>query len=310
MWSRRCSRGCDPEPDPAADARRAGRPAPGRRSASTRAATLGYRVCRAICVAIVGLWFRPRVQRAGQHARPRGRSILAPVHRSFADFAFSALRHRRKLFFMAKEELWKIGRSAGAARRSGAFPVHRESADREALERAEEVLRRGQLLVMFPEGAAPGGTRSASCPGGGGVPGRPHRGADRPDRDRRLASGPCPRDPSIPKPSGSRLGRRRAGAQPEPQRRGRVARARCTRRPRTADADPGGLRAPARPPIDARGAVSTARALKRSRRQVRRADAGVAEPEEQVGALLRGARGPLVPHGRPLGRPASPAGRR
>ena len=34
----------------------------------------------------------------------------------------------------------------------GAFPVHRESADREALQRAEQVLVRGQLLVMFPEG--------------------------------------------------------------------------------------------------------------------------------------------------------------
>ena len=34
----------------------------------------------------------------------------------------------------------------------GAFPVHRESADREALQRAEEVLRRGEVLVLFPEG--------------------------------------------------------------------------------------------------------------------------------------------------------------
>jgi 1-acyl-sn-glycerol-3-phosphate acyltransferase len=34
----------------------------------------------------------------------------------------------------------------------GAFPVHRESADREALQRAEEILLRGQVLVLFPEG--------------------------------------------------------------------------------------------------------------------------------------------------------------
>ena len=34
----------------------------------------------------------------------------------------------------------------------GAFPVHRESADREALQRAEEVLRKDELLVLFPEG--------------------------------------------------------------------------------------------------------------------------------------------------------------
>ena len=34
----------------------------------------------------------------------------------------------------------------------GAFPVHRESADRSALRHAEEVLRQGQVLVLFPEG--------------------------------------------------------------------------------------------------------------------------------------------------------------
>ena len=30
--------------------------------------------------------------------------------------------------------------------------MHRESADREALQRAEEVLKRGECLVLFPEG--------------------------------------------------------------------------------------------------------------------------------------------------------------
>jgi 1-acyl-sn-glycerol-3-phosphate acyltransferase len=34
----------------------------------------------------------------------------------------------------------------------GAFPVNRSSADRSALNHAEEVLRAGQALVLFPEG--------------------------------------------------------------------------------------------------------------------------------------------------------------
>jgi len=78
--------------------------------------------------------------------------ILAPVHRSFADFGFTAFCTKRKLFFMTKDELWKnkwLGRLLLSV---GAFPVHRESADREALQRAEEVLKKGSVLVLFPEG--------------------------------------------------------------------------------------------------------------------------------------------------------------
>jgi 1-acyl-sn-glycerol-3-phosphate acyltransferase len=78
--------------------------------------------------------------------------ILAPVHRSFADFGFTAFCTDRKLFFMAKDSLWKNPWLGRLLLYVGAFPVHRESADREALQRAEEVLARGQCLVLFPEG--------------------------------------------------------------------------------------------------------------------------------------------------------------
>ena len=81
-----------------------------------------------------------------------GPVILAPVHRSFADFGFAAFCTDRKLFFMTKDEMWKNKWLGKLLLSVGAFPVHRESADREALQRAEEVLRQGQVLVLFPEG--------------------------------------------------------------------------------------------------------------------------------------------------------------
>ena len=113
--------------------------------------TFVYRVCRTVFEALVRLWFRPLVTgRANVPAE--GPVILAPVHRSFADFAFTAVITDRKLFFMAKDSLWRhrlLGRFLLAM---GAFPVHRESADREALRHAEEVLALGQVLVLFPEG--------------------------------------------------------------------------------------------------------------------------------------------------------------
>jgi 1-acyl-sn-glycerol-3-phosphate acyltransferase len=110
-----------------------------------------YRAERTIFVTVLWAWFRPKV--VGRENIPAtGPAILAPVHRSFADFGFAAFCTERKLFFMTKDEMWKNKWLGKLLLTVGAFPVHRESADREALQRAEEVLRRGELLVIFPEG--------------------------------------------------------------------------------------------------------------------------------------------------------------
>jgi 1-acyl-sn-glycerol-3-phosphate acyltransferase len=136
-----------------------GSAAPGRNKAFRIDARLtpGYRFCRGVVRVVVRLWWRPRVY--GRAFVPEtGPVILAPVHRSFADFVFTAVTTERKLFFMAKDSLWKSRFLGWLLLTLGAFPVHRESADREALARAEEVLRQGGLLVLFPEGARQEGT--------------------------------------------------------------------------------------------------------------------------------------------------------
>ena len=113
--------------------------------------TVLYRAERTIFVTVLWTWFRPKVV-GREHIPATGPAILAPVHRSFADFGFAAFCTERKLFFMTKDEMWKNKWLGRLLLTVGAFPVHRESADREALQRAEEVLRRGELLVLFPEG--------------------------------------------------------------------------------------------------------------------------------------------------------------
>ena len=129
------------------------RPAPGRHQEFAIEPTrkIGYRVMRRIFTALLELWFRPKVV-GKEHVPATGPVILAPVHRSFADFGFTALCTRRKLFFMAKDSLWKHKALGNLLLYLGVFPVHRESADREALQRAEEILNLGQCLVLFPEG--------------------------------------------------------------------------------------------------------------------------------------------------------------
>jgi 1-acyl-sn-glycerol-3-phosphate acyltransferase len=58
----------------------------------------------------------------------------------------------RKVFFMAKEGIFHPAIFGALLTRLGAFPVDRTSADRESLRLSEEVLKRGQALVLFPEG--------------------------------------------------------------------------------------------------------------------------------------------------------------
>ena len=110
-----------------------------------------YRVERMVFATALWAWFRPKVV-GKEHIPATGAAILAPVHRSFADFGFAAFCTERKLFFMTKDEMWNNKWLGKLLLTVGAFPVHRESADREALQCAEEVLRRGELLVLFPEG--------------------------------------------------------------------------------------------------------------------------------------------------------------
>ncbi len=110
-----------------------------------------YRVERMIFVTALWAWFRPEVS-GREHVPETGPVILAPVHRSFADFGFAAFCTDRKLFFMTKDEMWENKWLGKLLLSVGAFPVHRESADREALQRAEEVLRRARCSCV-PEGS-------------------------------------------------------------------------------------------------------------------------------------------------------------
>ena len=84
--------------------------------------------------------------------QPVGPVIIAPVHRSFIDF-FVDLRGRRPETALHGQGLLVEERPARPLLPSvGAFPVHRESADREALRRAQQVLDAGEVLILFPEG--------------------------------------------------------------------------------------------------------------------------------------------------------------
>jgi len=122
-----------------------------RRSAGVRVPPVVYRLLRALVHVINRAYWRVEVE--GADSVPlTGPVILAPVHRSFMDFFVVSEVTKRKIFYMTKEEMWKTPLLGSFLDSVGAFPVHRDGADRLALERAQDVLERGDVLILFPEG--------------------------------------------------------------------------------------------------------------------------------------------------------------
>ena len=83
-----------------------------------------------------------------------GGCILASNHEAPADPFIIAVATTREIRFMAKSELFG-NRVLGAVLRAlGAFPVERGSGDRVAFSEAAELLRRGEVLGIFPQGTS------------------------------------------------------------------------------------------------------------------------------------------------------------
>jgi 1-acyl-sn-glycerol-3-phosphate acyltransferase len=126
-------------------------------AAATRFQLAFYGVARAVFAGWAYTFWRVRVK-GREHVPPTGSYILAPVHRSNIDTILMACVSRRRLRYMGKDSLWKKRHWAWVLTALGGFPVHRGTADREALRLGEEAVRSGEALVVFPEGTRRSGT--------------------------------------------------------------------------------------------------------------------------------------------------------
>ena len=121
-----------------------------------RADLVFYRAVRALVVGFCRLFWRLSVDGL-EHVPREGPFVLAPVHRSNIDTLVVAKVTTRRLRYMGKDSLWKFAWLGKVLSALGAFPVHRGSADREALRRCIEVIQGGEPLVIFPEGTRQSG---------------------------------------------------------------------------------------------------------------------------------------------------------
>jgi 1-acyl-sn-glycerol-3-phosphate acyltransferase len=116
----------------------------------SRVQRVWYAFVRSLVVGFSRTFWRLRVE--GTEHVPDGPFILSPVHRSNIDTPLVAAVTRRPLRYMGKDAMWKYGWSAWFFTSLGGFPVHRGTADREALKKCIAVLEGGEPLVLFPEG--------------------------------------------------------------------------------------------------------------------------------------------------------------
>jgi 1-acyl-sn-glycerol-3-phosphate acyltransferase len=110
-----------------------------------------YRLVGSLSIPVVKGMYRLRVR--GLEHLPEGGFVLAANHTSNFDPwpLGTPFLPERQLRFMAKAELFNPV-LAPLLRAGGAFKVRRGEGDLEAMRTAVELVREGEIVVMFPEG--------------------------------------------------------------------------------------------------------------------------------------------------------------
>ena len=111
-----------------------------------------YVLAKLILSPLVFLLMRPRV-RGLRHLWRRGGAIVVSNHWALSDPILIALISPRIIHFMAKQELFHNPVARFLLMRGlYAFPVNRKQADMASLRQAMDVLQKGRVFGIFPEG--------------------------------------------------------------------------------------------------------------------------------------------------------------
>ncbi|MFY9608043.1 MAG: lysophospholipid acyltransferase family protein [Blastocatellia bacterium] len=83
---------------------------------------------------------------------PSGACIITPNHLTYFDPIWITIPVVRRVHYMAWDKPFEIPGLGLLMRSFGAFPVNLEAIDSSAQREAQEILRKGLALVIFPEG--------------------------------------------------------------------------------------------------------------------------------------------------------------
>lgn len=111
-------------------------------------------ICNLLCKTKYNIEFRGQ-----ENLDRKGGFIIAANHISALDPMFIAMASKRLFHYIAKEELFENPVMAKAITHLNAFPVRRGIGDMKAVNYGIELVRRGEVLCIFPEGTrSPDGT--------------------------------------------------------------------------------------------------------------------------------------------------------
>ncbi len=111
-----------------------------------------YRLFRFLLRVAYALLFRLEA-RGTENIPATGAVVLASNHLSNFDPPTVGIKIRRKVHFMAKEELFRIPVFGPLIRAFGAFPVKRGGVSKDAIKSGIAILKEGKMLGIFPEGS-------------------------------------------------------------------------------------------------------------------------------------------------------------
>lgn len=110
-----------------------------------------YSFARALLIPIFWLFYNYRV--IGRENIPEeGAYIVCANHVTAIDPIFVGLSLPKKMYFMAKVELFKNFFSRALMNGLGAFPIKRGEADIKSIKTSLKLLSAGKVLGLFPEG--------------------------------------------------------------------------------------------------------------------------------------------------------------
>ncbi len=110
-----------------------------------------YFLGRSIYWFIARAFFRLRT--VGKNNIPqKGSMIIASNHVSNFDPPFVGAALERRVYFLGKEELFRISLFGKVLKRANVIPVKRMGYTADSIRKAIEVLNKGECLVVFPEG--------------------------------------------------------------------------------------------------------------------------------------------------------------
>lgn len=109
-----------------------------------------YKIVKAILNIIFRILFRIEV--IGDNNQGEGSIMLCSNHISDLDPIILGLTYDKPIHYMAKKELFKNPIFGWLIKKAGAFPVDRENMDISSIKYAMGILRKDEVLGVFPEG--------------------------------------------------------------------------------------------------------------------------------------------------------------